>query len=181
MDVAEENIVNAGILFMFSVWLQGQMSDLIILRRNPHLVEPFVASPQRVPKDFHTCRADYWEKQFGAVKAEFLSVFSGDITEPEKQDLDQLYHTRNMIAHAHVSIGRSYMLYRPQGGESREQKLIEAFRIQSIEDQSEPLMLKLEFWKHDLFKELSDLVERFDQVTLKRLADNLGVPHGRIR
>lgn len=29
-----------------------------------------------------------------------------------------------MIAHAHVSVGRNYMLYRPFGGPQREQKLI---------------------------------------------------------
>jgi len=38
----DENLVNAGILFMFSVWLQSQMVDLVIFGKNPRLIGNFV-------------------------------------------------------------------------------------------------------------------------------------------
>jgi len=37
MDKPEENMVNAGIVFMFTAWIQGQMSDLIIFTFIPRL------------------------------------------------------------------------------------------------------------------------------------------------
>jgi len=86
-----------------------------------------------------------------------------------------------MIAHAHVSVGRDYMLYRPFGGERREQKLIDDLQLQPIDDQSDPMVLKIELWREDRFKHANDLIERLEQVTLKKVADSIGVPHSRIR
>ncbi|HDG1683980.1 TPA: hypothetical protein PFE14_004485, partial [Kluyvera ascorbata] len=42
---ALKNILNAGNAFMFTAWIQGQMADLVILKKNPHLIEGFVSSP----------------------------------------------------------------------------------------------------------------------------------------
>jgi hypothetical protein len=89
MDKPEENMVNAGIIFMFSVWLQGQMSDLVILKNNPHLIADFLASPERVPNEFHKIRINYWEKQFANVKKEFESAFESDLSKEEKKTLKQ--------------------------------------------------------------------------------------------
>lgn len=181
MDKPEQNMVNAGIVFMFTAWLQCQMSDLIILKKNPTLIPAFVANPEKVPNDFHKIRVTYWEKYFGTVKNEFQEVFSDLLTDSEKQSVEGIYHLRNMIAHAHVSVGRDFMLYRPSGGAKREQKLIADLNIQPIDDQADPLVLKIEMWRNDEFTNASSLIEHFDQVTLKKIADNLGVPHGRIR
>lgn len=38
MDEAKENLIRAGEIFMCTVWLQSQMSDLLILKKNLHLV-----------------------------------------------------------------------------------------------------------------------------------------------
>ena len=181
MDKPEENMVNAGIVFMFTVWIQSQMSDLIIFKNNPNLIRDFIATSERVPREFHQIRVSYWEKQFGSVKNEFKEVFSDLLTNNEKKDIEEIYHLRNMIAYAHVSVGRDYMLYRPYGGRIREQRLIEALDIQPIDDQSDPMILKIELWRKDRFANASTLIERFEQTTLKGIADNLGVPHGRIR
>ena len=181
MDKPEENMVNAGIVFMFIAWLQSQMADLIIFKKNPDLIPDFVANPQRVPKAFHQIRVTYWEKQFGPVKSEFKHVFSEKLTDNEKNDVEGIYHLRNMIAHAHVSVGRDYMLYRPSGGPRREQKLIDDLNLQPIDDQSDPMVLKIALWRKDRFAHASKLIERFDQVTLKKISNSLGVPHGRIR
>ena len=181
MDKPEENMVNAGIVFMFTAWIQGQMSDLIIFKKNSNLIPDFIANPKRVPGEFHQIRVSYWEKQFGPVKNEFKEVFSYLLTDNEKKDVEEIYHLRNMIAHAHVSVGRDYMLYRPYGGPKREQRLINDLDLQPIDDQSNPMVLKIELWRKDRFANASTLIERFEQATLKKIADNLGVPHGRIR
>jgi len=181
MEIPEKNMVNAGIIFMFTAWLQGQMSDLIIFKNNPNLISDFVENPARVPPEFHSIRVSYWEKQFGPVKNEFKESFSDVLADDEKKDVEELYHLRNMIAHAHVSVGRDYMLYRPFGGERREQKLIDDLQLQPIDDQSDPMVLKIELWREDRFKYANDLIERLEQVTLKKVADSIGVPHSRIR
>ncbi len=181
MEIPEKNMVNAGIVFMFTAWLQGQMSDLVIFKQNPNLIPGFVENPSRVPNDFHRIRVSYLEKQFSPIKNEFKETFSDILTEGEKKDIEEVYHLRNMIAHAHVSIGRDYMLYRPFGGERREQKLIDDLQLQPIDDQSDPMILKIELWREDRFKNASDLIKRIEQVTLKKVADSIGVPHSRIR
>lgn len=181
IDKPNENMVNSGIVFMFTAWVQGQMSDLIIFSKNKHLIAPFVENPKRVPNEFHRIRVQYWEKHFGPVKNEFKEIFSDILTDSEKSDAEEIYHLRNMIAHAHVSGARDYMLYRPSGGQKREEKLIKDLNLQPIEDQSDPLLLKIELWKADVFASASNLMERFDQITLKKVSEHLGVPHGRIR
>lgn len=181
MEKPEKNMVNAGIVFMFTAWLQGQMSDLIIFKKNPELIPDFIENPKRVPSEFSKLRVEYWEKQFGPVKNEFKEVFSNQLSDAENRDVEEIYHLRNMIAHAHVSVGRDYMLYRPYGGPQREQRLISDLNLQPVDDQSDPIILKIELWRKDVFANASNLVERLDQVTLKKIADNLGVPHGRIR
>lgn len=145
------------------------------------MITDFVNNPNRVPPEFHRIRVSYWEKQFGSVKNEFKGSFSDAFTDEEKRDIEELYHLRNMIAHAHVSVGRDYMLYRPFGGVRREQKLIDDLQLKHVDDQSDPMVLKIELWREDRFKYANDLIERFEQVTLRKVADSIGVPHSRIR
>ena len=134
-------MMNAGLIFVFTVWLQGQMSDLVLLKKNPALVRAFVSDPTKVPSDFQKLRVSYWEKQFGDVKKEFIEVFSDQLTEPELVDIEQIFHVRNMIGHAHISIGRDYMLYRP-GHERKEQEVLAAFKPEPVAGQADPLVIK---------------------------------------
>ena len=180
MDRSLEGMRNAGLLFVFSVWLQGQMSDLTIFKSNPDLVADFVASSDRVPQAFAALRSSYWEKQFGEVKNEFYQAFSAELNRQEVKEIDEIFHVRNMIGHAHISLGRDYMLYRP-AGDKKERAVIEALNPQQIEDQADPVMLVLEFWRPEIFKNLSDKIGRIDQGCFSRLAGQVGVPHGRIR
>jgi len=166
---------------MFSVWLQGQMSDLVILKKNPHLIADFVANPKIVPHAFSEIRVKYWAKQFFTVKEEFKREFTNQLTSDEIQSIEKIYILRNMIAHAHVSIGRNYMLYRPQGGHQKEATLIKVLKPRKVDDKADPPTFKLEFWKSDIFQSISNLIVHFDQVCLERLSKSLGVPHGRIR
>jgi len=73
------------------------------------------------------------------------------------------------------------MLYRPENIR-KEQAVLHALQLtQPIADQSNPLVLALEFWREEGFKNISDQVARLDQICFARLANFLGVPHGRIR
>lgn len=166
---------------MYTVWLQSQMSDLLILKKNPDFVAPFVATQERVPSKMAQLRAAYWEKHFGTVKEEFKTEFAEMCSDQELKDLESIFHTRNMIAHAHVSLGRRYMLYRPGGGEKKEHALIEALDVKPVEGQAKPFMLKLEFWKDDVYLSIFDKIKRLDEACFERLAQSLGVPHARIR
>ncbi|HIE4006159.1 TPA: hypothetical protein ACXNIM_002410 [Stenotrophomonas maltophilia] len=180
MNKATQNLINAGLIFMHSVWIQGQMSDLTICKKNPELATEFVKSPNVVPQEYFKVRASYWEKQFGEVKNEFVSAFRDELSESEHGDIERLLTVRNMIAHAHLSGGREFMLYRP-ANERKEREVLKALGISKSEMSSDPLMITLEFWRPELFKRESDLVERLDQVCFSRLAKGLGVPHERIR
>jgi hypothetical protein len=115
------------------------------------------------------------------VKNEFKEAFADILNDDEKKDIEELYHLRNMIAHAHVSVGRDYMLYRPSGGERRERKLLDDLQFKPIDDQSDPMILKIELWREDSYKNASDLIERIEQVTFKKVSESIGVPHSRIR
>lgn len=176
----EEAMANAGLIFICTVWLQGQMSDLVILKKNPELIPAFVANPKRVPVEFSRLRTSFWERQFGDVKNAFCSAFADTISDSEIRDIEHIYHVRNMIAHAHISVGRDYMLYRP-AGIRKEREVIASLTPRPVDDQSDPLILKLSFWRPDVFDALSAMIERIDQVCFSRLAASIGVPHGRIR
>jgi hypothetical protein len=175
-----EGMTNAGLIFICTVWLQSQMSDLVILKKNPHLIGDFVANPTTIPARYHQLRIKYWERQFGEIKKEFLRSFDGQLTAADVSDIEHIYHFRNMIGHAHISSGRDYMLYRP-GTSSKEQEIIKALNPQPVTDQSDPLMIKLDLWRPDVFQYLSDQIARIDQICFARLAESLGIPHGRIR
>lgn len=157
------------------------MSDLIIFKKHPELIPDFVANPKMVPNAFHQKRVAYWEKQFSLVKKEFTNLFSDHLTDKEKSDAEEIYHLRNIIAHAHVSVGRDYMLFRPSGGNEKEKKLIRDLKLQPIEGQADPMILKIELWQKDKLTNASKLIEEFDQVTLKKISGIIGIPHSRIR
>ena len=87
MEEATENLIRAGEIFMYTVWLQSQMSDLLILKKNPDLIAPFVANPEKVPSEMAQLRAAYWERHFGSVKEEFRSEFADMLSEQELKDI----------------------------------------------------------------------------------------------
>lgn len=157
------------------------MSDLVILKTTPDLIPAFVANPERIPDEFSRLRASFWERQFGEVKNALCSAFAETLSVSEIRDIDQIHHIRNMIAHAHVSIGRDYMLYRPAGTRKEQEVIASLSPLSAIDDRSDPLMLKLSFWSPDVFESLSAQIERLDQICFSRLAASIGIPHGRIR
>jgi hypothetical protein len=181
MDKSEINIQRAGELFIYSIWLQGQMSDLIILKKNPRFIDDFLNNPSRIPKEMHQQRVKYWEKQFHTVKKEFKQVVSNMLREDELNDLESVYHIRNAIAHSHISLGRDYMLFRPARGARQEQEIKKIFGLTPIEDQSAPMVLKLTFYDDERYLHEFNRLKRLDEVCFKRISNNIGIPHSRIR
>ncbi len=60
----ETNMARAGELFMKSLWIQGQIVDLLVFEEHPELVEPFLTTPATVPFEFALLRAELWQKDF---------------------------------------------------------------------------------------------------------------------
>ncbi|EKO5192591.1 hypothetical protein P0J08_004521, partial [Vibrio vulnificus] len=95
-----QNMLWTGFIFMLTAKVQGTMTDLIISKKYPDLKKKFVETPEIVPRDYLKKRVEYWEKQFGSVKNEFVEIFSEELTCEEVRRITKIHHLRNMIAHA---------------------------------------------------------------------------------
>jgi hypothetical protein len=177
-EVLSINLQRTGEFFMHSLWVQGQMVDLLILRKRPDIVEDLVKSAGRIPNEMFTLRSEYWTKDFDPIKNEFESTF--DIDDPHKEDLDAILVLRNAIAHAHVSMGRQYFLYRPRD-EKKEQKMISALKLERKIDESNPLTLKIAFNDDTYYMEQFARFQRLDADCFAPIANGIGIPHSRIR
>ena len=164
---------------MHSIWLQSQMCDLIILHKNPDIIPEFIQNPSQIPRLMVIERAKYWQKNFHAIKQEFTKEF--EISDRHKNDLDAVFHIRNAIAHSHVSIARSYLLYRPDGGENKEKQIISTLGISSIRNQSDPTMFALRFNGNDKYMKDFNRINRLDKECFKCIAEYVGIPQSRIR
>lgn len=169
----------AGEVFLLSLWLQGQMSDLLVLHEHRELIAPFVADPAVMPAEFVQLRTAAWERDFAPVAADFIAAFGGDIEQQDRADLTYLGALRNAIAHAHVSIARPYLLYRPQ--QAREGRVLDALKVQPRSGASEPPLLKLDFTDDARYLGDFERIARLDRGCFARVAASVGVPHSRIR
>ncbi|BBD08415.1 hypothetical protein [Desulfovibrio ferrophilus] len=181
LDRPKETLIRAGELFMYTVWIQCQMSDLVILRNNPDKIKAFISTPERVPNELHLKRAAYWEKLFKNVMGEFFDLFEDDITKDEKKLIEYIHATRNAIAHSHVSLGRDYHLYRPAGGKKKEEEIKRVMNLQSIKDKSDPMMVLLPWYDDEKYLYFFKVMKFIDEITFERLSSLIGVPHSRIR
>ena len=159
---------------MHSVWLQGQMSDLIILKKHPEYVDDFVNVPSRIPEPMQKHRVLYWEKQFYTVKEELKQIFADILYEEDLIDLEYVYQMRNAIAHSHISLGRNYLLFRPARGEHQEKEIKETFRLQPREDAVDPMILKLTFYDESRYLQDFNRIKRLDEICFKRLSNSIG-------
>lgn len=177
-DILRINLFRAGEFFMHSLWIQGQMVDLLILKQHPEIHNDFISNPATVPNIMSTTRAGYWTKDFDPIRKEFLSTFV--VSQPHEQDLDAIYHLRNAIAHCHVSMGREYFLYRPRG-EAKEQSMITALNLTRKSDEANPLTLKLAFDDEAHYIKQFARLQRLDSECFLAIAKELQIPHSRIR
>ena len=178
---AELNIARAGELLMLCSWLQGQMNDLLIFRERPDLLPDFVAKSGCVPNEVSTLRSVRWEMMFSRVVTDFRTSFDSYLTSQEAADLEALGFFRNALAHAHVSMGRDYLLYRPSGSASKINRMLEVLKLAPVEGQAAPLTIKLTLWKDEQYAVNFTTIKRLDERCFSKIARELGVPHSRIR
>jgi hypothetical protein len=126
-------------------------------------------------------RAKLWTQQFASVIEELMSLYDASLVPQDRRDMKFLLMTRNSIAHAHVSLARTYMLYRPSGGERKEREIVGTLGIAPGPDAAKPFMLKLEFHVDRNYYSAFDAIKRLDEVCFERLSQSIGVPHGRMR
>jgi len=78
-------------------------------------------------------------------------------------------------------LGRDYMLFRPARGALQEQEIKKVFGLTPIEDQADPMMLKLTFFDDERYLHNFNQLKRLDEFCFKRLSNSIGIPHSRIR
>ncbi|MBK4725329.1 hypothetical protein [Pantoea agglomerans] len=175
---ALRNLTGAGITFMFTAWIQSQMSDLIILSKNKFLIKPFIENEKEIPHDYHVIRVKYWEFTFSKVLGEFINEFGSILSEEDEIHLKRIMNVRNFLGHSHVSIARDYLLHAPSGTQARKQEVFDSLGIFKPYNCSEP---PLALWDENIFIRTSNEIEHIDQSILAKVADYVGIPHGRIR
>lgn len=174
------NVARAGELFMKSLWIQGQMADLLIFDERPDLLEPFLATPATMPREFVLLRFEKWETvDFAPTKDAFIETFDTLLSQRAKDDLEFLSALRNAIGHAHVSQGRDYFLYRPRTRKERE--VIQRLALDPRADAMDPPVIKLAFYNDEYYLECFDRIKRLDEACLEAVAAAVGVTHSRIR
>lgn len=181
MDKNEVNLQRAGEYFMYSLWIQNQMVDLIILKNNPKIISNFSENLQQVPNKMFLERTKYWEKNFGKIKKEFIDLFQNFLEEQDINDLEAIYHIRNAIAHSSISLGRDYLLYKPSRGIKKEENLIKSLQIGSRDDASNPRIFKLTFSNDTQYLNDFNRIKRLDEICFKKLVNEIKISHSRIR
>jgi hypothetical protein len=68
-DKSVINIQRAGEYFMYTLWLQNQMADLLILNFHTEIIDDFVKYPSRIPQVMVKERDKYWQKNFYKKKS----------------------------------------------------------------------------------------------------------------
>lgn len=181
--VAEDidlSLTKAGRFLVYSLWIQSQLSDLIILNRNKEIIDDFNTN-SLIPKILLNERFIFWEKDFKEIKETFEKELSSLLTEQAKIDLNTIYYLRNAISHSQVSVGRKYLLYKP----NNEKILTSIRKIMNITNKDEPNLVK-DIIKIDYSNDLNyhnnmNLIKRFDEIFLEEVCKNLGIFHPKIR
>lgn len=167
---------------MYSIWIQNQLSDLIILNRNKNIINDFVTIKEKIPQILKNERIIFWKKDFNDVKKDFEKEFSAELTDQAKSDLNTIFYIRNAIAHSHVSLARGFLFYVP-GNQKIEEKFRDFFSIINKDDPNlnTPAVFKIDFSNDEIYFHNFSAIERLDEFFLKNMCEQLGIPHERIR
>jgi hypothetical protein len=176
----DSNLRRVGEIFVYTLWIQSQMADLVVFARAPGEIEGFVATPAEVPRSVMDLRLAHWEGDFQPLKSTFVDLFADLLTEQDRADLDFIAAYRNAIGHSHVSIGRGYFLYRPRT--RSEGSALAALQLESPPDEaSDPPVVKVDLSDDERYLTVFGVIKRLDEDCFERVAIKVGVPHSRIR
>ncbi|KKS57890.1 MAG: hypothetical protein UV24_C0036G0007 [Candidatus Nomurabacteria bacterium GW2011_GWA2_42_41] len=179
-DDIDISLTRAGRFLVYSLWIQSQLSDLIILNRNKEIIEDF-NNNLIIPEILQKERFIFWEKNFKEVKEIFEKEFAHQLTKQTKIDLNTIYYLRNAISHSHVSVGSKYLLYKPNNNTT----LTSIKEIMDITNKDEPDLIqdliKIDYSKNSHYSNNMNLIKRFDEVFLKTVCQSMGILHPKIR
>jgi hypothetical protein len=160
----------AGQILIRSIWVEKRLVDFIILHKYPKLVPEFVRT-RSWSKFLANERLKYWEKSFGKILEEFISIF-----EPNKSWVDNLegvYYWRDIIGHSHISLYRPYILYKPdekRPGKSRK-NIEEKFAPRGAADSEQNFfVVQIDMSDDELFLKMLKIFHEIDAVYFAYIA-----------
>lgn len=171
------NLNRAGELFMYCVWVQGIMASLIILSQHPCFRAKFVEYHAQLDHEFVYKRTNLLKKPFNVILKNFYEEFRELIKSSDKEQLDLLSELRDLFAHCHISLGRSYLLWGPRG--SFEER-IRAFGLKpdaSLKHQ----LVTFDGSDDTVYLKCFSVIQQLDQGLLPRVAKDLSIGYQYIR
>lgn len=174
-------IDRAGVILISCIWVEKRLIDLIILKQHPRLIKKCNQSNSKVklPYTFIKERIKFWEKDFYLIKNDFIELFN-----PSKNwlnILEGIYDWRNIIGHSYISLYRDYLLYRPNGKKKKINRLIKNHIINKPKNPAKPFLLTLKLGDDNKYEKILKIIEDFDQIYLKNIAESLGINYEKIR
>jgi hypothetical protein len=174
-------IDRAGQMLITCIWLEKRLIDLIILKDRPILIKKVNRSSSKIqlPTTFCKERAKLWKEDFSIIKKIFIEKFN-----PSRlwlENLNGIYDRRNMISHSYISLHRDYLLYRPSGRKSKIYRLIKEHEMKEIINPAKPTIFAMHLSDDKKFNQAIKVLEEFDQVYLKSIAENMGLNYEKIR
>ena len=186
MNMSENNqeekdvhIFRAGHVLMHCLWVEKVMTDLIILKNHPRIIKKFnVPRPALVPPTMSKGRVIYWKRSFSFIQREFCSLFNPD--DYVRNLLDKVRITRDMLSHSDISLGRGYMLYRPNH-RAKLEEVKKVFSVRSVEDQSNPVVFIIDYSKEENYIQDFSMFVHLDTNYFNKEAEKLGIKYGHLR
>jgi len=181
-EKVKQNMLRCGEYLMYSIWIQGQLSDLVIFNRNKQLINDFVTVKEKIPEILVNERVIFWKKDFKDVKKDFEKEFADKLTDQDMADLNTIFYIRNAIAHSHVSLARNFLFYIP-GSSKIEQNFQSSLEILNKHELniSASTIFKIDFFKDEIYFHNFDTIKRIDENLLERICNELSIPHSRIQ
>ena len=183
MSIPERNncIHRAGQVLIFCIWVEKRLVDLIVLKEHPRIIKKFnqSSSSVKLPYTFVTERTKLWQKDFSVIKDKFIELFKPSIS--WKNNLEGICDWRNIISHSYISLYRDYILYRPNGKRKKINRLIKNHIVSRPSNTAKPIQMTLKLSDDTKYKRILKVIEEFDLVFLKNIAESLGVDYEKIR
>jgi hypothetical protein len=176
-------IDRAGQILIFCIWIEKRLVDLLILKKHPRLIKKVnTETEQAFPYTFNKDRSLYWEKSSFLVLNQFIKEFNPK--KDWKENLENIFVWRDIIAHSYISLYKPYLLYRPdtkkKGKKPHELKKI-LLPTKTNKKSSRKFTLLLMLSDDDKFNQMVRAIEEIDQVYLRYEAVKLGINYEILR
>lgn len=170
-------LIRCGEVFMHCIWIQRVMVYLIILSQNEKLKKEFITSHPTLPHELVTKRTEWLKRPFSEIFKNFRNQFNNIISEGEQMHLDFIKELRDMIGHCDISLGRKYILWKPRNN------FVDRIKVFGLEPDpnNRHSLLLLDLTDEKVYIKCFTVIKNLDEFLMKRVAEHLSIPHGRIR